>query len=168
MSDVKIRYFLDKFIFAETINKIKGVYLLLLSLPENTNSITRQKKRFISKGCYMYIGSAMGGLSARVSRYFKRKLNQHWHIDFLLSKATIEMIVAIPSDEDIECKIARFISSILGWSSSITGFGSSDCSCPSHLFLLPDNNFIHNLLKEGLWKGIGYFPEEIYCLSSLE
>jgi Uri superfamily endonuclease len=53
--------------------------------------------------------------------------------------------ILLPSDVDIECSIAVRIRSLPGVSEPIPGFGSSDCRCRSHLFLLDDPTY--NSLK---------------------
>jgi len=168
MSTVKIRCFHNSDEFNDAVKGKKGFYLLIISVKNRFSFNLRKEKRTITGGLYLYIGSAMGGISGRVSRHIENPINFHWHIDYLLRKSSIEEIIAVPSKEDMECRVARFFAGLFGWSSGILGFGSSDCTCPTHLFLIPEILLIDNLLKEVLWKGIGYFPEEIYCLSPLE
>ena len=42
----------------------------------------------------------------------------------------------IPSAQDIECVLAGTIAQLPAVTTPIRGFGSSDCRCGSHLFLL--------------------------------
>jgi len=167
MSDVEIRYFVRSDEFSNALKGKKGFYLLIISLQDGFSFNLRKKRRSITKGLYLYIGSAMGGISSRLARYLKNPVNRHWHIDYLLKNASMERIIAVPSSEKLECKVVRFFADLIGWSSGVLGFGSSDCTCPSHLFLLPGTVIVDNLLKEALWKAIDYFPGEIYCLSFL-
>lgn len=90
-------------------------------------------------GTYLYVGSAMGsGGFKRVERHCK--LNRHgegkchWHIDYLLEAADLEKVWLIPTTEDLECKLAMKLNERLG--DCVEGFGSSDCSCTSHLLRL--------------------------------
>ena len=47
----------------------------------------------------------------------------------------------IRTADDIECEIATAVAQITDW--SVPGFGSSDCSCPTHLFGMNENP-VHN------------------------
>ncbi|HSF57479.1 MAG TPA: DUF123 domain-containing protein [Candidatus Binatia bacterium] len=40
-------------------------------------------------GTYVYTGSAMKGLAARVKRHCSRKKKIHWHIDYLLTLSDV-------------------------------------------------------------------------------
>jgi Uri superfamily endonuclease len=64
----------------------------------------------------------------------------HWHIDYLTTSKNITIKSAIYSGADtkeFECRLSTKIST-LGFSRTITSFGSSDCKqgCKSHLFML--------------------------------
>ena len=73
----------------------------------------------------------MGGVKARLSHHLKRNRKPHWHIDYLLEKATIIDIGICETEGRTECNIAQSLGSQFD---SIPDFGSSDCHCPSHLF----------------------------------
>ena len=88
-------------------------------------------------GCYAYVGSAMGGFASRLNRHRKKNKKRHWHIDYLLEEAALSDIILCQTEERLECAIAQAISRQF---SSISGFGSSDCGCPSHLFLTANEN----------------------------
>ena len=88
------------------------------------------------KGYYAYVGSALGGLYARLSRHLGNHKKLHWHIDYLLLRATITSVIVCGSQERRECAIAEKLGS--GYR-VIPGFGSSDCSCAGHLFFSPSN-----------------------------
>jgi Uri superfamily endonuclease len=63
----------------------------------------------------------------------------HWHIDRLLRRGEVVSTMAIPCDEkERECGVADAVSRADGASVPVEGFGSSDCSCPSHLFYFGD------------------------------
>jgi len=92
-------------------------------------------------GTYLYTGSAMSGLRARLSRHLRKKNKKsHWHIDYLLKRpeAQIRQILIYPLAADQECRQNRRISALPGSKVVLKGFGSSDCrmSCGSHLFYL--------------------------------
>ncbi|MCM8785610.1 MAG: DUF123 domain-containing protein [Candidatus Omnitrophica bacterium] len=91
------------------------------------------------KGLYAYIGSAMNNLEKRTERHAKiaktKKGKLRWHIDYLLSSKDSKLIgiIKIPSNEKIECKLSELLQK---FAVPITGFGSSDCKCRSHLYYL--------------------------------
>lgn len=83
-------------------------------------------------GNYVYIGSGMGGLQARVARHFRQDKKVKWHIDRLLSRADLMGAVLFPSGKRNECALARSCLAYPG-ARAVRGFGSSDCRCPGHL-----------------------------------
>lgn len=100
--------------------------------------IGRWGRLLVTPGYYVYVGSAFGpgGVRARVARHFRKAKRNHWHIDYL--RAAIAPVCAwcsyIPSR--FEHDWARAFGQMEGVS-CITGFGCSDCSCDSHLFIMP-------------------------------
>ena len=114
------------------INQGKGSYILLIELPdEQTITIGRQKVIHFLGDYYAYVGSAMGGFKSRLSYHLKGNKEPHWHIDYLLSKASITDIILCEAELRTECIIAEALKSQFD---SIPGFGASDCKCSSHLF----------------------------------
>ena len=81
----------------------------------------------------MYVGSAMNGLSARISRHVKRRKNKRWHIDYLLDIASNIVSVPIVSATNIEFNIAKLVSD--SYVPYAKGFGASDSPMDTHLFL---------------------------------
>ena len=113
-------------------NEEKGSYVLLIELPEEaTITVGSLKAVHFLGGYYAYVGSAMGGFNARLNRHLKADKRLHWHIDYLLRKASIEDIIICQTRDRIECTIAQALSRQFV---AIPGFGSSDCKCRSHLF----------------------------------
>ena len=111
---------------------MKGSYILLIRLPEaQTMTIGSLSDVYFPQGYYAYVGSALGGIKARLSRHLNLNKKLHWHIDYLLPKASITDIIIGESEDRVECAIARALSAQFD---SIPGFGSSDCRCSSHLF----------------------------------
>ncbi len=109
-----------------------GSYILLIQLPEDkTINVGNLKAVQFPRGYYAYVGSAMGGLKARLNHHIKENKKPHWHIDYLLRSASITGIILCESEHGIECDIAQALKYRFN---SIPGFGSSDCKCPSHLF----------------------------------
>ena len=114
------------------LDQAKGIYVLLIELSEEqTIAVGRLKDVNFPGGYYAYVGSAMSGIKARVSRHQRRNKTLHWHIDYLLEKASIIDIGVCQTEDRVECATARALSSQFD---SIPGFGSSDCHCKSHLF----------------------------------
>ncbi|NJD76869.1 MAG: GIY-YIG nuclease family protein [Candidatus Methanoperedens sp.] len=121
---------------------MKGVYVLILRLDnEKDIKIGKLGRLHFRRGYYSYVGSAMGsGGEKRITRHFNvahgKNTTRKWHIDYLLPHTKVICAVFSPTDDDLECVIAR----ILGeYSEALMGFGCSDCSCESHLFFTGGN-----------------------------
>jgi sugar fermentation stimulation protein A len=118
----------------------KGTYILLIELA-NTQRIKPGKlpEADYKKGFYLYVGRARKGLRARINRHLRSKKNIFWHIDSLLQKAKIE-VVWIRKNFFDECTIAsKIVNFRPPGATTLEGFGSSDCRCPSHLIYFPRN-----------------------------
>jgi sugar fermentation stimulation protein A len=110
----------------------RGAYLVIMELRRKRKLRVGQLGEILfEKGHYAYIGSAMANLSARIARHRARRKKLHWHIDYLRQHADIVEIVPIRSSRREECDVAAAFSRIL--THGPTGFGSSDCDCPTHL-----------------------------------
>ncbi len=109
--------------------------LLIQLAEEQTITIGSLKAIYFPRGYYAYVGSAMGGFKSRLNRHLKSNKKPHWHIDYLLEKASISSIILCETNNRVECTIAQALSSQFD---SIPGFGSSDCKCRSHLFFATD------------------------------
>ncbi|MEE8401881.1 MAG: GIY-YIG nuclease family protein, partial [Candidatus Hydrothermarchaeaceae archaeon] len=83
------------------------------------------------KGYYTYIGSALGSLEGRINRHLRKEKRLKWHIDYLLIDGRIDKIFIFETTERLECITARKVKKNL---TPVKNFGSSDCSCDSHLF----------------------------------
>jgi sugar fermentation stimulation protein A len=118
--------------------KDKGSYLIVLQLSEDED-ITVGKLGDVpfKKGYYVYVGSAMTNLTARIERHRRMRKNIHWHIDSLRDASDFISVYAIRSSDRLECEIAGATSGIAQW--SVPRFGSSDCACSSHLFGFTNN-----------------------------
>ncbi len=130
--------------------KDRGSYVLLLELNRRTRLRPGGLPAGIfPRGYYVYVGSAMANLSQRLARHRRRDKNPHWHIDYLTAKADRVLSLPVRSSQRLECAIADAFSSVLG--PGPTGFGSSDCSCPTHLFFSRTNPLespaFHDLLQ---------------------
>jgi Uri superfamily endonuclease len=114
----------------------KGVYALVFSnrpcsLPIGSLGVIRFRR-----GWHVYVGSARGpGGFARVWRHRHLALSRdrppRWHVDHLLLSPcfTLRHIVCGPSEGNLECALAGTLGG-----EAVPSFGSSDCSCKSHLF----------------------------------
>jgi len=113
--------------------KDQGSYLLLLKLDKEERSQIGSLGTFaFRRGWYVYVGSAMRNLSARIARHTRRRKKLHWHIDYLRNEAAEVIALPIRSSLRQECDVAQALTDVL--QSGPTGFGSSDCNCPTHLF----------------------------------
>ena len=111
----------------------RGSYLLLLRLKRRRRlKVGRLGDLDFPSGYYIYAGSAMANLTARLARHRRLRKKHHWHIDYLREQSECVTALPIRSAERQECPLAEAVSR-LGLN-SIPGFGSSDCACPTHLF----------------------------------
>ena len=116
-----------------------GIYMVIIKIKE-TRTITTGKLKYseYQAGYYVYAGSAKTNLSKRIKRHRNRKKKTfHWHIDYLTASADEVQTFGIYTDKFSECDIAKGLSDIGG--SEILNFGSSDCSCSSHLYYFKTN-----------------------------
>ena len=115
---------------------MKGSYVILIKLLK-TQTITIGSRQVLHfpHGHYAYVGSAMGGFKSRLNRHLKSNKKPHWHIDYLLEKASITGLILCETNDRAECSIAQALQHQFD---SIAGFGSSDCRCRSHLFFSPN------------------------------
>ena len=130
--------------------KDRGSYLLILGLKKNrTISIRKLGKVHFRKGFYVYVGSAMVNLTKRMERHRRLRKQHHWHIDELRAVAEFHSVSAIRSSDRLECEIAGAMSKMAEW--SVPGFGSTDCSCETHLFGMSrdplESESFHKLLQ---------------------
>lgn len=118
------------------LGQYRGSYVLIIKLTEGqTITVGSLHNVGFSCGFYAYVGSAMGGIRTRLGHHLKKSKRRHWHIDYLLEKATIVDVRICETESRTECAIAQALSSQFD---SIPGFGSSDCRCRSHLFFDSD------------------------------
>jgi sugar fermentation stimulation protein A len=137
--------------------KDRGSYLLILNLKRN-QEIKVGKLGHVSfrKGFYIYVGSAMANLSKRMERHKRLRKKHHWHIDELRAAAEVHSVLAIRASDRLECEIAEALSRVTEW--SVLGFGSTDCSCETHLFGMTDDP----LHSESFHKLLQYFRMDRY------
>ncbi len=116
----------------------RGSYILVLSLSEDRLlDVGKAGRFFFKKGFYLYAGSAMANLTARIERHRRLRKLFHWHIDWLRSVAAFHAVFPVRASARLECSIAQALAGATPWSTP--GFGCSDCGCDSHLFGSPDD-----------------------------
>jgi len=86
-------------------------------------------------GHYAYVGSALGpgGLAARLGRHFRPNKSLRWHVDYLRRVSELRAAWVCYDDSRHEHGWAADLAGLSGARLPVPGFGSSDCSCPSHL-----------------------------------
>jgi len=122
---------------------VTGTYTILVNLPEAaTVTVGALGEQSFPSGYYAYTGSAFGpGGFARVDRHHEIAAGErdarHWHVDYLLgdTPSRIETVVR-SSDVDIECAVAAALDEV--GETVVSGFGASDCDCPTHLHYAPE------------------------------
>ncbi|MCH7786781.1 MAG: GIY-YIG nuclease family protein [Chloroflexi bacterium] len=114
--------------------RTKGSYVLALSLAEGRRLSVGKLGTFdFPAGCYLYFGSALNGLEARISRHLRRDKKLHWHIDFLTQAALILQVWWKADLRRLECSWAKAAIEQEAVTIPAAGFGSSDCRCKTHL-----------------------------------
>lgn len=132
--------------------------MLLIHVPYQVRlSVGELGNLELKAGYYAYIGSALGGLEKRVERHLAGDKKIHWHIDYLLTKGRVIDVVQGETKERMECAVAGELSKHL---TSVADFGSSDCTCHSHLFYSPDFNELRKTVVRG-FKECGIKPMKI-------
>lgn len=118
--------------------KDRGNYILVLQLSEDRSmSVGSLGMVFFRKGFYLYVGSARANLAKRMERHLRKRKTFFWHIDYLRDQAERCTAIPIRTSQPLEHEIAQAVCAIADW--SIKGFGSSDCTCETHLFGMYDN-----------------------------
>ena len=128
---------------------MKGVYVLVVTVRRDIEvGVGALGKIGFKKGLYAYVGSAQKGLENRVKRHLAgvRERN-YWHIDYLLDNGFVEVAKVFykVADRSVECKIAEMLKKK---GAPMMKFGSSDCTCESHLFKIDDYDFLGDFMSE--------------------
>lgn len=133
-----------------------GTYALIMENETRKDiAIGKHGNLPIRPGFYIYIGSAFGpgGVSARVSHHIKIQTSPHWHIDYLRQYAGLIEFWYSLDPRKREHQWALLLEKQSPNSVPMTGFGSSDCQCTSHLFfssLKPDFSSFKTLIRTQL------------------
>lgn len=136
--------------------KDQGTYALVMHLPRTeTIRIGALGECKFPRGYYMYIGSAMNGLAARIARHLvdnrlasramkvgdhaavsrrrERKKKMHWHIDYFLQHARVTEVMTHAGADRFECLWAQAALALPKAKILVPRFGASDCKCATHL-----------------------------------
>lgn len=128
-----------------TITNNPGTYILLIYLSvEQKLRVGSLEEITFSPGYYVYVGSAMGGLSGRINRYLRPRKKMHWNIDYFLQVGQLKEIFILESKQKKECAISCFLAQSL--LPAANRFGSTDCSCRTHLYFAPEEAWIKRIL----------------------
>ncbi len=110
---------------------LKGSYFLILRFQSAEEIRIGKLGRFrFNPGHYIYTGSAMNSLEARIKRHFTTDKKLWWHIDYFTINAEPLYALCIPHKK-VECALATEMAVRFP---QIKEFGCSDCKCSSHLF----------------------------------
>jgi Uri superfamily endonuclease len=116
-----------------------ATYQLLISVDEAMRLRVGRLGTFeFPAGYYIYTGSALRGMAARLKRHLSREKRLRWHIDYLLASphATVVDIVLF---SEPECVVNQRTTGAM----VAPGFGASDCraGCGAHLFRVGSVNW---------------------------
>jgi Uri superfamily endonuclease len=120
------------------IRKESGTYALVFrSAQVSEASIGRLGVLPISRGYYVYVGSAFGpgGVYARVARHVSHSPRRHWHVDYLWPTLRVGEVWYSHDSARREHQWARVLMHSMKASVPLPRFGASDCDCESHLVL---------------------------------
>jgi len=117
---------------------IRGCYSLIISLKRaKTIRVGKLGETVFPAGTYVYTGSAMKGLGARLKRHCTKTKKIYWHIDYLLAlrSARVREIILYSATPGQECRKNKRIAACPGAAIILKNFGASDCrsGCGSHL-----------------------------------
>lgn len=145
--------------------KLGGTYALVIFLPrKQTIRIGKLGAFKFPRGYYLYIGSAMSGMSARIARHLvnnrlasrkkneqdnaainhwrERKKKMHWHIDYFLEHAQVKEVWTHRGAERFECLWAQAALGLPKAKVIAPRFGASDCNCAAHFVYFARRSFI--------------------------
>lgn len=118
----------------------KGIYCLTIKLvKKHTIQVGCLGNFGFPRGFYVYAGSAQNNLEARIERHLRQDKKMRWHIDYLLHYGQVTCVHTYAGEKDAECMLSQKIGNIKNAVIPVSGFGSSDCLCTSHLYFFRDN-----------------------------
>lgn len=120
-----------------------GAYRLHLDLSASVELAIGALGRFrLTRGDYLYLGSAKRYLRQRVDRHRRLAASKqgraHWHVDALLLHPASTLVAVELLCGASECALAAEAAALPGSSIPVPGFGASDCrnGCRAHLVRL--------------------------------
>lgn len=118
----------------------RGVYCLIVQLLKRSSlEIGRLGTFDFPAGFYVYVGSAQNSLGRRIERHLRQEKKMRWHIDYLLRYGKVVSVQTYAGERNMECVLSHKIGNMKDALSPVKGFGSSDCSCYSHLYFFQNN-----------------------------
>jgi endonuclease-3 len=126
-----------------------GTYTLIVHLPDETAiEVGALGSHRFPAGWYAYTGSALGASGfSRVERHHDLAAGdrdtRHWHVDYLLGHPRARLVDDVRTPADAECDVARQLPD-----GPVSGFGASDCDCPSHLAYAPDRDALTRAVRD--------------------
>jgi sugar fermentation stimulation protein A len=115
----------------------RGTYALVVFLPRpQTIGVGALGIFKFPRGYYVYIGSALNGLSARIARHKRREKKRFWHVDYFLEHARVVDVWTHAGAAQLECRWARTALALPNARVIAPRFGASDCKCAAHLVYL--------------------------------
>ena len=127
---------------------MKGIYVLLISVSEDARvRVGALGRRLFRRGLYVYVGSAQNSLESRVERHLRKGKRRFWHVDYLLGNRGVEVQSVFWKEAGRleECRVAE---RLLQVGIPVSGFGSSDCRCRSHLFRIGAGEGLNEFVGE--------------------
>lgn len=116
---------------------MRGIYALVIEVKKRGGiQIGKLGKFTFAEGFYVYMGSAKGGLEKRVRRHLGTEKKLFWHIDYLLDAPRVKINEVWARRGGGECSVADRMIYNGTFQIPVPGFGSSDCKCRTHLFLI--------------------------------
>ncbi|MFW6039383.1 MAG: GIY-YIG nuclease family protein [bacterium] len=115
----------------------RGIYVAVYDLAEATQLVIGALGAIeLAAGRYLYVGSAQRHLLSRLRRHARREKSRRWHMDYLAAHGVMRGAWVLPgAPKHRECEVAATLST--SYVRPVSGFGSSDCQCESHLFWMP-------------------------------
>jgi Uri superfamily endonuclease len=113
-------------------------------------------------GTYAYVGSARGagGLAARIAHHLGSVARPRWHIDYLRGLADATAVWFTTGPAPYEHGWAAVFARGRHIATAAPRFGSSDCSCESHLFFSVEPPSLGAFRRRLDVEGLGAAPTE--------
>lgn len=133
---------------------MKGIYTLIIQLKASVSiEIGTLERIRLPKATYLYTGSARGSgassIEGRLTRHLRKTKRNFWHIDYPLKHELSQILAVVYSEtkRSMECKVNQSVRREFGASSPAAHFGSSDCTCETHLLKVADERTVEQLIK---------------------